>query len=147
MYWILGWYQINQGLGYIAEHLNSNGNYEIRIKKDLNSGVNGLNVVYCSFQSRHSNSKKYDVFIHYTPGINDYSAILGWKCSCLSGRRTCSCSFNVAALIYYLAFGKNQENPVKVPGGSLNNLLISTDDEINKIIIIPKLLIICPLIN
>jgi hypothetical protein len=42
----------------------------------------------------------------------------------------------VAALIYYLAFGKNQENPVKVPGGSLNNLLISTDDEINKIIII-----------
>jgi hypothetical protein len=98
--------------------------------------VNGLNVVYCCFQSRHSNSKKYDVFIHYTPGINDYSAILGWICSCLSGRRTCSCSFNVAALIYYLAFGKNQENPVKVPGGSLNNLLISTDDEINKIIII-----------
>ena len=46
MYWLLGWYQINQGLGYIAEHLNSNGNYEIRIKKDLNSGVNGLNVVF-----------------------------------------------------------------------------------------------------
>ena len=70
-----GWYQINQGLGYIAEHLNSNGNYEIRINKDLNSGVNGLNVVYCCFQSRHSNSKKYDVFIHYTPGVNDYSTI------------------------------------------------------------------------
>jgi hypothetical protein len=40
----------------------------------------------------------------------------------------------VAALIYYLAFGTNQENPVNVPGGSLKKHLISTDDEVNEII-------------
>ena len=36
-----GWYQINQGLGYLAEHFDTNGNYEIRINKNVELDKDG----------------------------------------------------------------------------------------------------------
>ena len=129
-----GWYQINQGLGYLAEHFDTNGNYEIRINKNVELDKDGTRLLLSSFQSRHCNRKHYDVYIKYKPHLNDVEAIVAWICTCLSGKRTCGCCSHVAGLIYYLSYGKHQEDPIKVPGKFLNKLLIShrlSDDELD----------------
>ena len=129
-----GLYQINQGLGYLAERFDTNGNYEIRINKNVELDKDGTHLLLSSFQSRHCNRKHYGVYIKYKSYLNDVEAIVAWICTCLSGKRTCGCCSHVAGLIYYLSYGKHQEDSIKVPGKFLNKLLIShrlSDDELD----------------
>ena len=80
-----GWYQIEQGFGYLAEHFDQEGDIEIRSDKDHYDKDNNTKVIGTIFFSRHSNSKTYEVFIKYRPSVNCVDGIVGWICSCLSG--------------------------------------------------------------
>ena len=67
-------------------------------------------------QSRHSNAKKYYLFIKYkimTDGDkreniealeNDACENLQWACSCFSGLRTVGCCVNVATVVIFLSY-------------------------------------------
>ena len=57
-----GWYQINQCLGYIAEHLDEKGDFEFHIENSIDK-EGSLNVVSCKFFSRHSNNYEYSVYV------------------------------------------------------------------------------------
>ena len=48
-----GWYQINQGIGYLAEHFNLNGRYEIRIQNNNSTDNCESKLISICFQSRH----------------------------------------------------------------------------------------------
>ena len=92
-----GWYQINQTLGYLAEHFDKNGDIEIKIGKNNNGD---FNIVASEFFSRHSNRTEYFVAVKYKP--NDI-IINSWICSCMSGK-TCEKHMKehvVAALMWH----------------------------------------------
>ena len=122
-----GWYQLNQGLGYLGEHLSKNGRYEFRVETHINT--DGTKIVGAIFQSRHTRRIKYEIFVQYTPDIDSIESILGWVCTCFAGNRTCGCCSHVAALIFYLAYGKHQVDPLKKPAECLSDLCVVYDTE------------------
>ena len=132
-----GWYQINQALSYLAEHFDKNGDIEIRIEKKIEHEDN-CKIIASNFFSRHSNNCEYMTVVKYMPN----ESILNWRCSCLSGLRTCGCCSHVASLIYYLSYARYLDEPLKSPGSSLNTLLVSlkkdefSEDENNETSII-----------
>ena len=121
-----GWYQIKQGFGYLAEHFDRNGNIEIRLDKKSFEKDTNVKVIGGIFFSRHSNSEMYEVIIKYLPNDDNPKSILAWICSCLSGHRTCGTCSHVAALIYFLSYGKYQTEPLKKPGSSLSHLFYNS---------------------
>jgi hypothetical protein len=117
----------------LAEHFDRMGDYEVRITK--NNVVDGeFKIISSHFYSRHSNSTEYFVVLKYI--ANDENSIQ-WKCSCLSGQRTCGCCSHIAALIYYLSFARFQPDSLKNPGMSLSRAIICikkdefSDDELD----------------
>ena len=131
-----GWYQINQCLGYIAEHLDEKGDFEFHIENSIDK-EGSLNVVSCKFFSRQSNNSEYSVYVKYMPHAKN-TEYMSWVCSCMSGLRTCGCCSHVAAFIYYLSFARFQSDPLKKPGCSLDIALVSlnkdelSDDDTDK---------------
>ena len=121
-----GWYQIEQGFGYLAEHHDKNGDIQIRLDTNCNKKKGTAKVIGAIFYSRHCNHEKYEVFIKYKPNDDNVESILAWICSCLSGHRTCGTCSHVAAMIYYLSFGKYQKELLKKPGSTLNSIFHNT---------------------
>ena len=124
-----GWYQIEQGFGYLAEHFDQEGDIEIRSDKDHYDKDNNTKVIGTIFFSRHSNSKTYEVFIKYRPSVNCVDGIVGWICSCLSGHRTCGTCSHITAFIYFLSYGNYQNEPFKHPGSTLSGLFCNRKTE------------------
>jgi hypothetical protein len=60
----LGSYQIKMSKSYLAEHLKQKGKYTVYIKKDFQINQH-FKTLMCIIQSRHSNAKKYYLFIKY----------------------------------------------------------------------------------
>jgi hypothetical protein len=105
-----GSYQLSHSLSYLAEHFNQNGSYLIfSCKQPITD--DGSKIISTKIQSRHSNLKKYRVFIHYMPLICSTTEhpdlIKGWYCECKSGARTVGCCCHVAALLYFLCYARH----------------------------------------
>ena len=91
-------------------------------------------------QSRHSNAKKYYLFIKYKIMTDedkrknveslekDASENLQWACSCFSGLRTVGCCVHIATVVIFLSYYRFLDNPPNVPGKSLENFLINIDE-------------------
>jgi hypothetical protein len=91
------------------------GDYEVRITK--NNVVDGeFKIISSHFYSRHSNSTEYFVVLKY---IGNDENCIQWKCSCLSGQRTCGCCSHIAAL----SFARFQPDSLKNPGMSLSRAI------------------------
>ncbi|CAH2089005.1 unnamed protein product [Euphydryas editha] len=64
------------------------------------------NIIKAEVKSRHINRKVYRIYIHYISEGNDYNSILRYCCDCPNGERTVGCCSHVAAIIYYLSYGR-----------------------------------------
>ena len=109
----LGIYQIRQSYGYIAEHMNKTGKYNLMIQIDekfRKSKKNCRRILKVNIQSKTAKLKKYQVFIKYVPNKNTPDAILGWICDCKNGLRTVGCCSHVASIICYLGCFRNMQN-------------------------------------
>ena len=134
----LGSYQIKMSKSYLAEHLKSNGKYTIYIKKDFQVNQN-FKILMCIIQSRHSNAKKYYLFIKYNMMYDSETTLnnqekekeacdnLQWACSCFSGLRTAGCCVHVATVVIFLSYYRFLEEPPSAPGKTLDNFLIDID--------------------
>lgn len=101
-----GTYQLEQGLGYINEHFEKNGDFQMFVcDQQLNSQTESCRVVCTKFFSRHRSDTIYKVFLQYTPK----KSVDGWFCTCKIGSRTVGCCSHVAAIIFYLSIGKHKE--------------------------------------
>ena len=135
----LGSYQIKMSKSYLAEHLKQNGKYTIYIKKDFQINQH-FKTLMCIIQSRHSNAKKYYLFIKYKIMTDedkrknvealekDACENLQWACSCFSGLRTVGCCVHVATVVIFLSYYRFLDNPPNVPGKTLENFLINIDE-------------------
>jgi hypothetical protein len=102
-----GEYQLEQGIGYIREHLDKNGDIKLLLSQtELNS--DSRRIVFCKLHSRHKSSTIYKVYLLYNPSDKTVESIFEWYCTCKVGARTLGCCSHVAALIYYLAFWRHQ---------------------------------------
>ncbi len=82
-----GFYNVEQGKKYIKEHLDENGDFEIRLHKDHDS------LVRAQIHSRFSNSSQHSCWVEYDSEKEGREAITGYYCTCRSGARwvtTCS---------------------------------------------------------
>ena len=91
----LGIYQLKQSKSYAIEHLNQNGEYYVKISNQE------PHLLRARIQSRHSQSKKYDLWIKYS--VNN---VEGWYCSCIGGARVVGCCSHVSSIIWYLSYAR-----------------------------------------
>jgi len=64
------------------------------------------NILKTQVQSRHIRRKSYRCFIEYNRNTIGYSGVSRYFCECANGRRTVGCCSHVAAIIYYLSYGR-----------------------------------------
>ncbi len=77
----------------------------------------------------HIHTKVYKVFILYKPGVNNYTGINAYICSCMSGQRTNGCCVHVATVIYYLSIVVYVDKSLlKYPGNYLNKILVNINE-------------------
>jgi len=93
----LGVYQLKLAPSYIQEHLS--GTYEIHVHVDDRS------LLTVRLQSRHTSSRRYLMWIRCTSTTVD-----AWYCQCRAGARVVGMCSHVAAIIWFLAFARHQEN-------------------------------------
>lgn len=67
-------------------------------------------------QSRHSNKTKYSVYVMYDTKDSSVDSLKGWLCSCKSGKRTVGCCSHIATIVYYLSFGKYNQQQERMAG-------------------------------
>ena len=91
----LGIYQLKQSKSYAIEHLNQNGEYYVQISNQE------PHLLRARIQSRHSQSKKYDLWIKYS-----VNKVEGWYCSCIKGARVVGCCSHVSSIIWYLSYAR-----------------------------------------
>ena len=101
----LGVYQIEQGFGYIREHFEKNGDFQLLVCDKLIESES-TRIVSSMFYSRHRSETIYKVFVQFNIQIRTIDSIIGWFCNCKVGSRTVGCCSHVAAIIYYLSIGK-----------------------------------------
>ncbi|CAF1095286.1 unnamed protein product, partial [Brachionus calyciflorus] len=89
-------------------------------------------IVFAKIQSRHSNSLKYKIFLRFKPHSNNLDN-LSWVCSSKTGKRTLGCCSHVAALIYFMGYGRYHLENIPKPGIKLKKIIIpifnDTDDD------------------
>ena len=113
----LGTYQLRQARCYAIEHLSTNGWFAMKVAKQRQDIILGR------IQSKHSNRKKYDVWLQYTS-----AGVESWYCRCKSGSRDLGCCSHVACLIYYLGFARHQPEVLRERASSYFNNLIDASD-------------------
>jgi hypothetical protein len=107
-----GSYQIEQSLGYIKEHLDKNGDFQLLInEKDIK--LESSQLVCCKFYSRHKSQTLYTVYVLFDPNEASIKSISEWYCTCKVGARTVGCCSHVAALIYYLSIDHCESRKLK----------------------------------
>ena len=65
-------------------------------------------------QSRHINRIEYQIVIEYVPHSTNADDV-SWRCTCKNGKRTMGCCSHITCIIYFLSYGKYQ-NELKQPG-------------------------------
>ena len=125
-----GFYQLNQGLSYLAEHFDINGDYQI-FTNDEYSKENSAKLITSKLQSRHSNNKMYNIYIKYDPTDEPVDSIQEWLCTCKNGKRTVGCCSHIASIIYYLSFGRYNKltSPASILDSIIINRRIESDNE------------------
>lgn len=110
-----GSYQYKQAVSYLAETIDESDNMTIQFVRDK------TNILKAQVQSRHINRKVYRCFIEYKPDTIGWSGISRYCCECANGLRTIGCCSHVAAIIFYLAYGRYLAK-IPRPAAILNTL-------------------------
>lgn len=98
-----GTYQMKMARAYVEEHMDDDGAYVIEIDNTE------TNILRANIQSRHSNARKYKVWIQYSFSADPIQA---WYCQCTSGARNLGCCGHVASIIWYLSYARHDQfNP------------------------------------
>ena len=63
----------------------------------------GDNILYCRYQSRHSNNTKYFLCVRFDEN-DDGDPIKDRYCQCKSGTRMVGCCGHIAAVLWYLGY-------------------------------------------
>jgi hypothetical protein len=132
----LGSYQLRQARSYYAEHIKTNGRYEIAVCKHigpLSLTSHGLSVedpmlVRGRIQSRHRGSTRHFIYILIDRLSNGADSVSGYCCSCQSGLRTVGCCAHVATVLWYLGYGQYQSE-ILIPASFLDDCVESVDIE------------------
>lgn len=115
-----GTYQYTQAISYLAEMLTDDGILNIHVVKESS------NIIRVQVQSRHIKRKCYKCFVEYVPNGKGVSAIKGHFCECANGLRTVGCCCHVAAVIYYLSYGRYLSKILR-PAEILTNIFTVKD--------------------
>lgn len=94
----LGSYQIEQSFRYLAEHKKENNDQVSIFITNANLLIPGYNksrIVRLKLQSRHRNSTQYWAYVQFLPSETSHTAIIGWFCTCYTGRRTVGNCLNI----------------------------------------------------
>ncbi|CAG5096625.1 Protein of unknown function [Cotesia congregata] len=105
-----GSYQFSQALSYLAELLDEQNNLSIQYVKSA------PNIIKAKVKSKHKNSKVYRIYIDYISNGTDYNSIQRYCCDCPNGNRKVGCCSYVAAIIYYLSYGRYLSKILRPPG-------------------------------
>lgn len=89
-------YQVKLARSYAEEHFG-NG-CDIMVHKDQT-------LIRVRIRSRHISSKSYLLWIRYDEG-----SVIGWYCRCRAGARVVGMCAHIAAVIWYLGFGRLMES-------------------------------------
>lgn len=57
-------------------------------------------LIRAKIQSRMVNSAKHDVWVQYTPNLNESGGIAGYYCTCKTGNRTAGCCSHIASVCH-----------------------------------------------
>jgi hypothetical protein len=114
----LGPYQVQQARSYYGEHVKSDGSYLIEVCREPNLdnfSTESLNwvdpwLLRGRIQSRHSSRRIYYVYILVERATQGLDAILGHYCSCIIGKRTLGCCSHVMSIIWYMGWGRYQDD-------------------------------------
>jgi hypothetical protein len=110
----LGSYQRRLVLSYYAEHLKTNGNWEIEVCKHVGPlslsshsiSVGDPMLIRGRMQSRHRNSIRYFLYILVNRERGGDEAISDYCCSCPSGPRTVGICSHITTVLWYLGLGQ-----------------------------------------
>ena len=64
------------------------------------------NIIKAEVKSKHKTMKSVVLTIDYISDGTDYNSIQRYCCDCPNGDRTMGCCSHVAAIIYYLSYGR-----------------------------------------
>jgi hypothetical protein len=112
-----GSYQLKQAKSYVFEHMDNDGAFRVRITKS------NADIMRASVQSRHTNAKKYDVWIQYTS-----SKVTGWYCTCKGGSRGLGCCAHVAAIVWFLGYARHNADAMNQRSHSFHDHLTNAVD-------------------
>jgi hypothetical protein len=112
-----GSYQLKQAKSYVFEHLNGDGTFRVRVTK------NKADVMRASIQSRHTNAKKYDVWIEYSS-----TNVTGWYCTCKGGSRVLGCCAHISAIVWFLGYARHHREVMNQRSNSFNDHLTDAVD-------------------
>ncbi|CAF1618999.1 unnamed protein product [Didymodactylos carnosus] len=93
----LGVFQVKQARSYTVEHLDLDGEYEIRVRKE------DKQLLRVNLQSKHSARKNYHILIKY----NDETGT-GACCQCSVGSRTVGTCSHATSVIWYLGIARHE---------------------------------------
>lgn len=108
-----GVYQVKQAKRYISEHMRE-GELEIQVHQD------SPGLLRCRIQSMHMNATKYFTWVEYTP-----ERVTRWYCQCKAGARVVGCCSHVAAVIWYLAYGRHHNF---IASSGVGNSIMDAED-------------------
>ncbi|KAJ8706070.1 hypothetical protein PYW07_010847 [Mythimna separata] len=131
----LGTYQVQQARSYYGEHVKRDGSYVIEVCREPNINdfsvgtINGIDpwLLRGRIQSRHSSRRIYYVYILVERATQGLDAILGHYCSCIVGKRTLGCCSHVMSIIWYMGWGRYQNN--LTPPAQFLDIIIRHDIE------------------
>lgn len=122
----LGTYQIKMSSSYYFNARHRRG-LEILVCRQMlryehyNIIVNEPILVRFSLQSRHSSRNKYSSFILLSKENNSHK-IIEWYCFCKSGARTMGCCSHVMTCIWYLGWGRHNDEILNDPARNLDEI-------------------------
>ena len=127
---MIGSYHLSLATSYYGDHIYQQEGYEIQILKDESFSVEDFQqyrleverplFLRIKLQSRFSRHKIYQAYLLCDTNKSGTDSIIGFCCQCLQGLRTVSPCAHVSSVIWFLGFGRNQEQ-IKTPSEFLNN--------------------------
>jgi len=90
-----GVYQLKLSASYMQEHID--GESDIHIFRE------DSNLLRVKIQSRHTSSKKYILWIRYSP-----TDVCAWYCTCRAGARVVGMCSHIAAVVWYLSQARDR---------------------------------------